>query len=241
MVKRRNGMHGSRFVLPTWILFVPLFCGVAAQAQTLDQIAVSATVQGTKFGQGQVDVTLKNGTQKTITAWAWSVEGKYVDGTSSSHTGTVDVLSDLLAPNKNLVLRPATDRTFQDYLPLGQKGDPPTSAIAGLTLVVFEDDTAIGDQLEITRFFALRRSVATMEADELLDIQKALDSASPKEARLTAVTDREAKGSGGGLLHTILAMLQNHTSSDAIAFVQASFRDHQALVASHSTRQELKE
>ena len=95
-------MHGNRFVVATCVFFAPLFCGVIAEGQTLDQIAVSAKLQGESFGHAQVDMTLINGTQKTITAWAWSVEARYVDGSTRSHVGTVDVVTDLLLPNKDL-------------------------------------------------------------------------------------------------------------------------------------------
>jgi hypothetical protein len=139
-------MRRKLFAVMTALLFVTLFCSAAAQAQTLDQIAVSANVHGVSNGRAQVDVTLGNHSQKTITAWTWSVEARYADGSTKSHSGTVDVLSDLLEPNIGLSFRPATSRTFQDAFPLGANADLPTSAFASLSMVVFDDDTAIGDR-----------------------------------------------------------------------------------------------
>lgn len=228
-------MHGNRFVVATCVFFAPLFCGVIAEGQTLDQIAVSAKLQGESFGHAQVDMTLINGTQKTITAWAWSVEARYVDGSTRSHVGTVDVVTDLLLPNKDRAFRSGTSRTFEDSLPLGPQGDPPTSAVASLTMVVFADQTAIGDRLEIGRLAALRKSLADLEAHELQDIQKALNDPSPKEALRVAVAEREAKGQGDAMMSQILTQLKNNVPSEAVASAMAGLRTYQVLLASQST------
>lgn len=90
---------------------------------------------------------------------SWTVEGQYAGGSTRSHSGTVDALSDLLAvqlePGKDAAFRPGTSRTFMDSLPLGSSGDLPTSTTAKITMVVFDDNTAIGDTVI---FVALRPS-----------------------------------------------------------------------------------
>ena len=228
-------MDRSRSVVSASLLLILLFCGAAAQAPALDQIAESATEHGVSNGLAQVNVTLRNDSQKTISAWMWSVEARYADGSTESHSGTVDVVSDLLESNKGLSFRPATSRTFQDAFPLGAHADLPTSAVASLSMVVFDDDTAIGDRVRIARLAASRRSLAADAAEELVEIQKAVKDPSPKEAIRAALVDREAKRPGGGMLRQILSQLENHAPPDAMESAQAVFRAHQALLASHST------
>jgi hypothetical protein len=208
--------------------------GTMAQAQTLDEIGVSVALKGASNGRARLEVTLTNWSQKTITAWAWSVEGRYADTATGSHSGTVDVISDLLGPDKNAVFRPATSRTIEDSLPLGANGDLPVSTVAHLTMVVFDDDTAIGSPVEIQRFSALRQSMATSEAEELDKIEKAVQDPSPQDALRASIADREAKRRGAGMSRQILLLLETHVSAAAIESARAAFRAHQVLLSGHS-------
>jgi hypothetical protein len=227
-------MHKSCLIVFRGLFLLPLFCVATAQAQTVDQISVSTQVQGVVDGWARVEVKLKNDSSKTITAWAWSVEARYVGGSTKLHSGTVDVVSDLLGPDRALAFRPGTSRTFQDSLPLGENADLPTSAVASLTMVVFDDDTAIGDRLRIGRLAASRSSLAALEAEELQEVQKAVKDSSPKDAIRAIMVDREAKRLGGGLLRQILLQLENNAPPDAVESAQAAFRTHQALLVKHS-------
>jgi hypothetical protein len=210
-----------------------LATGTKVQAQTLDDIGVSVAVKGASNGQAELEVTLRNGSQKTITGWAWSSEGRYADGSAKSHSGTVDVISDLLGPDKNLAFRSATSRTFEDSLPLGASGDLPISAVVHLTMVVFDDDTAVGDPVRIHRFSAGRKSMAALEAEEQDQVEKALKDPSPKDALRAVVADRIAKKQGPGMSRQILALLENGARPDVIESARAAFRAYQTLLSAH--------
>jgi hypothetical protein len=74
-----------------------------------------------------------NGAPRTVTAWAWTVEGRYADGSTRSHSGTVDALADLLAaqlqPDKDVAFRPGTSRAFPESLPLGRPATFPRAPL----------------------------------------------------------------------------------------------------------------
>jgi len=122
-------------------------------SQTVDDIGVSVAVKGASddWPSGS---DAKKRSQKTITAWACLVKARYADASTRSHSGTVDVISDLGA-RQGLAFRSASAVTFEDSLPLGAKWRPAHPApLPTLTMVVFNDDTAIGDPVQIRRFSA---------------------------------------------------------------------------------------
>ncbi len=225
-----------RSILTKCFLVMAVFlvaAGTKAQAQTLDDFGVSVAVKGAIDGLAHLEVTLRNGSQKTITAWAWSSEGSYADASTKSHSVTADVISDLLGPDRNMVFRPATTRTFEDSLPLGASGDLPSSAVVHLTMVVFDDDTAIGDPVEIRRFSATRKSMAASAAEEMDQVEKALKDPSPKDALRAAVADRIARKQGAGMSRQILALLENGAPAGAVESARAAFRAYQMLLSAH--------
>jgi hypothetical protein len=150
-------------------VLITSFASATAPAQTLDQIVTSTRVRANNES-ASVDVTLTNNSPRIVTAWAWTVEGQYADGSTRSHSGTVDALTDLLAaqlqPEKDAAFRPGTSRTFPESLPLSPNGDLPTSTTAKMTMVVFDDNTAAGDAVYIRRLAAERKGQAARYADE---------------------------------------------------------------------------
>ncbi|MGO9096042.1 MAG: hypothetical protein ACLQGV_12535 [Bryobacteraceae bacterium] len=203
------------------------------QAQTLDDVSVSVAVKGAVNGRAELEVTLRNGSQKIITAWAWSSEGRYADASTRSHSGTVDVITDLLGPDKFLAFRPGTSRTFEDSLPLGPSAGLPVSAVVHLTMVAFDDDTAVGDPAEIGGFSATRKSMAASEAEELDQVEKAVKGPSPKDALRAVIADRSAKSRGAGISRQILSLLENDAPADAVESARAAFRAYQMLLSAH--------
>lgn len=206
----------------------------AAPASIPDGVVTIRTELGDAVnGRIQLGMSIRNDSSKTITAFTWVVEGTYADGSVHSHTGTVDVISDLLL-NQD-VFRPGVTRSFQDTLPVGPHSDKPTSAVTHLTIVVFDDDSAVGDRLVIGRFQSGRGSMAAQEAEELDQIQKALRAAAPKDAIRELIKEREAKGQGGITIQQILALLESRASAEVVQAVQAPLRAHQGLLATHAT------
>jgi hypothetical protein len=172
-----------------------------------------------------------------VTAWAWTVEGQYADGSTKSHSGTVDALTDLLAVQlqlgKDTSFRTGTSRTFPESLPLGPSGDLPTSTTAKMTMVVFDDDTATGDTVKIRRLAAERKEQAGRYADELAKIDEALKAPSPKDA-LSAYVSRIPNGTLG-MSRQILGLLKINAAPAAIDMALKAFNAMQALIAAHST------
>jgi hypothetical protein len=207
----------------------------AAPAQTLDQIATSTGVRA-NGESAYVDVMLTNNSPRAVTAWAWTLEGRYADGSIRSHSGMVDALADLLAvqlqPEKDPAFRSGTSRTFYESLPLGPSGDLPTSTTAKMTMVVLDDDTAIGDTVSIRRLAAERKGQAASYADELAKIEEALKAPSPKQA-LSAYISSIPKGKMG-MSRPILGLLEINATPAAIDSALKAFHAQQALIAAHS-------
>jgi hypothetical protein len=217
-------------------VLIASLASATAPAQTLEQIVTSTRVRA-DGDSANVDVTLTNNSPRTVTAWAWTVEGRYADGSTKSHSGTVDALTDLLAaqlqPEKDAAFRPGTSRAFPESLPLGSKGDLPTSTTAKLTMVVFDDNTATGDAVYIHRLAAERKGQAARYADELAKIDEALKAPSPKDA-LSAYVSRLPNGTLG-MSRQILGLLNMNATPVQLDFALKAFHAQQALIAAHSS------
>jgi hypothetical protein len=217
-------------------VLITALASVTAPAQTIEQIVTSTRVRA-NGAAADVDVTLTNNSPRIVTAWAWTVEGRYADGSTRSHSGTVDALVDLLGaqlqPEKDAAFRSGTSRTFQESLPLGSSGDLPTSTTAKMTMVVLDDDTAVGDAVKIRRLAAERKGQAASYANELAKIQEALKAPSPKDA-LSAYVSGIPNGTLG-IARQILGLLKINASPAAIDMALKAFNAVQALIAAHST------
>ena len=219
-------------------LLITTLVSATAPAQTLDQIAISTAVRA-NGESAYVDVKLTNNSPRTVTAWAWTVEGRYADGSMRSHSGTVGALAELLAvqlqPGKDAAFRPGTRRTFGESLPLGPGGGLPASTTAKMTMVVLDDNTAIGDKVAIRRLAAERKGQAASYAQELAKIEEALKTPSPKQA-LRAYVSRMPNGNLG-MSRQILGLLEINATPAAVDLALKSFHAQQTLIAAHSTLQ----
>ncbi len=128
--------------------------------------------------------------------------------------------------------RPGTSRTFQEFLPLGPSGDLPTSTTAKMTMVVFADDTALGDPMSVHRLAAERKRQAASYAGELATIEQALKTASPKDS-LSAFLSQSPKGTLG-ISRQILGLLKMNADPAGIDSALKAFHTQQALFAAHS-------
>lgn len=199
----------------------------AAFAQTVDQIAVSTSVRA-NGASAAIELKLTNNSPRIVTAWAWTVEGRYAGGSSKSHSGTVDAVTELFS---DAAFRPKTSRTFEESLPLGASGDLPTTTSAKLTMVVFDDNMALGDATSIRRLAAERKGQAKSYADELSKIEEALKTASPEKVLGTA------PNSNLGMSRQILGLLKINAGAEAINAALKAFHGQQALIATHSDLQ----
>jgi len=238
MDKYREKSYYARTICAVFAILITSLASPAAPAQTLDPIVTSTRVR-VNGESASLDVTLTNNSPRIVTAWAWTVEGRYADGSTRSHSGTVDELVDLLAaqpqPGKEAAFRSGTSRTFQESLPLGPSGDLPTSTTAKMTMVVLDDDTAIGDAVKIRRLAAERKGQAASYANELAKIQEALKAPSPKDA-LSAYVSGIPNGTLG-IASQILGLLKINASPAVIDMALKAFNAVQALIAAHSTLQ----
>jgi hypothetical protein len=209
---------------------------VTASAQTLNQIATSIRVRA-NGESANVDVTLTNNSPRIVTAWAWTLGGRYADGGVRSHSGTVDALTDLLAaqlqPEKDAAFRSGTSRTFQESLPLGPSGDLPTRTTAKMTMVVFDDNTAVGDAVYIRRLAAERKAQAASYADELAKIEEALRARSSKETLSTYVSS--LPNGNIGMSRQILGLLKINATPAQLDFTLKAFHAQRTPIAAHSS------
>ncbi|HLN02861.1 MAG TPA: hypothetical protein VK335_26465 [Bryobacteraceae bacterium] len=180
----------------------------------------------------QAKISLRNDSPKTIVAVALTTEARFADGSLQSQSQTIDWISDLLS-SKN-VFYPGLTRSIETHLPLGLKGDKPVSAVATLDMVVFEDDTSIGDRGSVARLGASRKSMAALEAADLDQIQKALKAPAPKDAIREMIQQRKARGESGGLLRQVLAQLEGNAPAESLEAFQTALRNYQTMLLAHS-------
>lgn len=187
-------------------------------------------------GHAQIDVTLKNGTEKAITAWRSTVTATFSDGSTNASEVIVDFVTDLLSPNQDSTFRPGTSRTFQQSAPLGLQGQSPVSVVANLSMVAFSDRTAIGDIVQINRLASSRGSMARVIDQQTQVIQKALDGPSPASTLRALVTDRKNRFTNGPMPERILALLDSGALPDgaAVKAILNSQRMYQALLVAQS-------
>jgi len=132
----------------------------------------------------------------------------------------------------DVAFRPGTSRTFQEFLPLGPSGDLPTSTTAKMTMVVVDDDTALGDPISVHRLGAERKRQAASYASELAKIEEALKTASPKDS-LSAFLSQSPNGTLG-ISRQILGLLKMNADPAGIDSALKAFHTQQALFAAHS-------
>ena len=189
-------------------------------------------------GQVAVVVTLKNLSQQIITAWKWSVEGHYANGTSLSHSATVDRISDLLGADSSLAFQPGSTHTFDDVLSEGVQGDPPFSMSADILMVAFSDQTARGDPGAISGLASLRRSRSAAIKEELDAIETARKGPHSRDTIKAMIADREANNKGAGTL-PILVSIDRGDSATSVDDMIAAFRKYQNLMLQHAVLTEI--
>jgi len=140
--------------------------GTKAQAQTVDDIGVSVAVKGASDGLAHWKVTLRNGSQKTITAWAWSSEGRYgrrLNQVSLREPGGRDQRP--AGPDKDLAFRSASSPYLRRTACRWEQVATCHQRRCPLDHGGFNDDTAIGIRCRFA-VFAGRKSMAAREAED---------------------------------------------------------------------------
>ncbi len=104
-----------------------------------------------------VSVTIRNIGQRTVVGWGFRAEVRFSDGTSKSSTTTTDGYESLgLEMWNSVVLAPGATHTSQSWGP-GPRRDPWVVGVsAEPILVIFDDDTARGDESHIEFLFQQR-------------------------------------------------------------------------------------
>lgn len=214
----------------------------------VDAVSVSARIVELSGPDARVEVKLTNVSNKTVTAWAYSVEGRYPDGSSRSTFAMVDEVSSLLGASlpvpkgdrEPAEFRSGILRTRLSRLPLSKRGEFPTSVTAVVEMVALDDGTAQGDIVRIRQLSGARRSMAASISSVLADIQRARESTDPK-ASLRATIEKLSKDTtgprqGGLMLQQLMPLLdQEPVSLDRALAAYKAYRD---LLNQHSDLKE---
>src|ERR1035437_9389870 len=139
--------------------------GPALAADTFEDVVKLAppTIRIAEGGKHAViEIPLTNLSRLTITAWSYSVQVRYPDGsTRIAGPLVVDSVSSLLKGNERGSFLSGTTRNFTATVPLDDAGEPPLTASAALRVIAFADRSAIGDSTEIGQLGTGRRSMAS--------------------------------------------------------------------------------
>jgi len=166
-------------------------------------------------GMATVSFTVRNLSTRTINGFSYSVLGRYADGGERTARQNEDLYAPLMldrlpAMAKTVESRasmqslgPGQSKHVTALLPLSGEGQLPVSVTAKLLMIAFDDNTALGDPIEITQLQEARALWVEMISAIVADLQRMKRSPSPKEAA-----------------HNLILSLSGNASQDAIAAVR---------------------
>jgi hypothetical protein len=183
------------------------------------------TAEGGKLAL--IEIPLTNLSGLTITAWSYSVQVRYPDGsTRVAGPMVLDSVSSLLKGNERDSFLPGTTRNLTATVPLDDAGEPPLTANAALRVIALADKSAIGDSTEIGQLASSRRSMAGRMSEVLAEIEKARQSPNPR-AEMEAL----AKRYPGAIVRQLVPLVDNPTAIDAAL---SGYREYRDLLNQHS-------
>jgi len=146
----------------------------AALDRTLrvDLITMKSDTGGTVI---PVDIEVQNMSAKTITAFTVSVSTRLGDGTEKSRETSVDCLGKIIDPGEHAdqPFTPGSVRHLRGDADRDRDGLAPIYVDGQVTMVIFEDRTAIGDPSAIREALQLRARRSQYFADLLADVRSA--------------------------------------------------------------------
>jgi hypothetical protein len=143
---------------------------------------VSVKIGAEQGGPVHVTAELENFSGKTITAYAVTFIAGYADGVQREQSLTEDILGETVlsrvpgvtVPTSAGTLNPHEVRPVKMSLPLGAGALPPVSATARVTMIIFEDRTAVGDPHWIQTVFDGRRTSSQQDEALLTELRELL-------------------------------------------------------------------
>ena len=174
-----------------------------------------------------IEIPLTNISGLTITAWSYSVQVRYPDGSSrAAGPWAVDSVSSLLKGNERDSFLPGTARNLTATVPLDDAGEPPLAADTALRVIAFADKSAIGEPAEIGMLVSRRRSMASSMTDVLAEIEKARLSSDPK-----AELETLAKRYPGAIITQLVRLVDMPAAMDMAV---SAYREYRDLLNQHS-------
>jgi hypothetical protein len=174
-------------------LALAISAGVLAQTSEIqldrilrvNRVRVDSAVRSGSVG---VDVELQNLSSKTITAYRCSWSASYADGTRNQGSGWgTDLLYGDVVPKmpdapSGPQLGPGKTYLGKASVPIGLDGSPPASVAVTITMIVFDDGTALGDPWAAQAIAQVRRAYAKDRADLIAEL---------RDARAAATSDKD--------------------------------------------------
>ncbi|MEO8657799.1 MAG: hypothetical protein ABI693_04975 [Bryobacteraceae bacterium] len=210
-------------------LVLAMLCFPAfAQLTPVSVAVVSTGIKATVNEQAQVEILVRNGTNHEVTGYSWVVTGTYPDGSTKSHSGTIDMIGTGSLPAGGT-------KTIDDTLPL-KNGYTPITISASLTMVAFDNNTAVGDKEKVAHFIGIRQDMAQRWAKELAQIDGAMKSASPKDTLKAYLEQRDAvdPDRGAGMARQVLGLLEIDVPRSTLDPIIAKFHAYQNLLEGQS-------
>jgi hypothetical protein len=210
-----------------------LLTGLQAATVPEEVVHVQTTIGKISNGQVQADMSIRNNSTKTITDLEWVVEGKYSDGSIETRgPHAVDLVNELMPVYKGQTFVPGSTRSFQESLPA--HGNDLPVASTRLLMVVFDDDTAVGDFQEVQKFAAGRRSQAASIKAELDEIKQAMEAPSPKEAAHKALKEHHQGQGQSIIMYQVLMMVEDGAPRADIETMLAVHTTYYTTMMAHS-------
>lgn len=212
----------------------------AAQRRPNDVLVATAVITGVdaSIDVTNVDLQFFNKGREVVTAWSYSLEGKYPDGSTQTRAALVDEIAALLAPDPGQRFRPGDSRKARGALPINPQGESPVIVTVRISMVALEDGIALGDRTECRRLSFLRTQQADLLQNELNWIENSRKLAkSPHELKYLINEPTAERGSAkkpGAITRQLLPLLDTLGGPEKIDSVLRIFTDLKLLLATHS-------
>ncbi len=224
-------------------------CSLAADVSPESALQVTSTdlqVVSTPARRAEAYVVVTNVSSRRIVVFSYSATARYADGSEQTTRHRVDLLTTLMmerlrplgvdqkTPSERL--GPGDSRKITALFPLSGDGLAPVSVTTRISMVVFDDSTALGELAEIRQLQSQQMEFAEMLAAEVADLRTVKDSASPKDTLDKLIMSLEGKASTGnsGRLSSLRLLAKALDRPGALDQVLAAYEAQLAFVKQYS-------
>jgi hypothetical protein len=190
-------------------LALPVLAADTSANSALQVTSTDLQVVSNPARRAEAYIVVTNVSSRRIVTFSYSVSACYADGSEQTTRGKVDLLNSLMLDELRPLLGIAQDspalerlgpgdsRKITALFPLSALDQAPVSVAMSITMVVFDDNTAVGEPTEIESLQDERMMWVQMLSAAVADLRTVKNSPSPKETVDELVLSLSGEASSG--------------------------------------------